>query len=290
MRSMLGEGAPLSATSIARLKERWLADYEKWKTRDLSDLDVVYLWVDGVYVKAGLEKEKACLLVALAGLSDGRKEFVAIDCGYRESTDGWGALLRSLRDRGLKAPRVVIGDGHLGIWSALAQVWPESDSQRCWNHRFLNVLDQVPKKKQAHARLHLRAIPASPTRRAAEIAKDKFTAWCKRHGCEKAAAILDQDWERMVTFYSYPKEHWVHLRTSNPIESPFAAVRLRTNAAKRFKKAENATAVIWKTMMTGEKTFRRLNSPELLPRVAAGVRYVDGEEVINNRITRGAAA
>lgn len=290
LRGLLGEGAPLSASSIARLKEKWQAEYEAWRTRDLSGLEVVYLWVDGVYVKAGLEKEKACLLVALAGLSDGTKVFVALECGYRESTESWGALLRGLRDRGLNAPKLVVGDGHLGIWSALAQVWPESDTQRCWNHKLMNVLDRVPKKKRAHARMLLKAIPASETRRAAETAREKFAAWCRKNGFERASEILAQDWERMMAFYAYPKAHWMHLRTSNTIESPFAFVRLRTDASKRYKKAENATAIIWKTMMVAERTFRRLRAPELLSVVAVGAQFADGEKINRTVATRGAAA
>ena len=251
---------------------------------------MVYLWVDGVYVKAGLEKEKACLLVALAGLSDASKVFVALECGYRESTESWGALLRGLRDRGLRAPKLVVGDGHLEIWSALAQVWPEAGSQRCWNQKMMNVLDRVPKKKQAHAKVLLKAIPASETRRRADAAKEKFVTWCRKNGCEKAAETLAQDRERMVTFYGYPKAHWVHLRMSNAIESPVAAVRLRTDASKRYKKAENATAVIWKTMMVAERTFQKLNAPELLSKVAASAEFADGEEITRKVAAKGAAA
>lgn len=275
LRGLLGEGAPLSASSIARLKEKWQAEYDAWKTRDLSDLEVVYLWVDGVYVKAGLEKEKACILVALAGLSDGTKVFVALESGFRESTESWARVLRGLRERGMSAPKLVIGDGHLGIWSGLSQVWPEADEQRCWNHKLMNVLDLVPKKKQAHARMLLKAIPASETEKGAEHQRDKFVAWCKNR-CEEAAKTLVRDWERMVTFYSYPKPHWVHLRTSNAIESPFASVRLRTDASKRYKKVANATAIIWKLMLVAERTFRKLNAPELLKQVLAGEVFKDG--------------
>ena len=277
LRGLLGEGAPLSASSIARLKEKWQAEYDVWKTRDLSDLEVVYLWVDGVYVKAGLEKEKACILVALAGLADGTKVFVALESGFRESTESWARVLRALRDRGMSAPKLVIGDGHLGIWSGLSQVWPEADEQRCWNHKLMNVLDLVPKKKQVHARMQLKAIPASETEKGAEQQRDKFVGWCKKNGCEEAAKTLVRDWERMVSFYSYPKPHWVHLRTSNAIESPFASVRLRTDASKRYKKVANATAVIWKLMLVAERTFRKLNAPELLEQVLAGKVFKDGE-------------
>lgn len=276
LRGLLGEGAPLSASSIARLKAKWAGEFELWNQRSLEELEVVYLWVDGVYVKAGLEKEKAALLVVVAGLSDGRKVFLAITPGYRESTESWSAVLRELKRRGLRAPRLVLGDGHLGIWSGLAQVYPEAEEQRCWNHRILNVLDKLPKKRQAAAKALLCQIPYAPTLKEAEKDKEAFQRWCCQEGFKAAAELLDRDWERMVTFYRYPKEHWIHLRTTNPIESPFAAVRLRTDAAKRFKKVDNATALIWKIMMVAETTFRRLNAADLLKDVYQGAKYIDG--------------
>jgi transposase-like protein len=289
LRGLLGEGAPLSAPSIARLKASWQAEYELWKGRSVEDLEVVYLWVDGVYVKAGLEKEKAAMLVILAALRDGRKVVLAVESGYRESTESWAAVLRDLKRRGLAAPRLVIGDGHLGIWGALAAVFPEAQEQRCWNHRLLNVLDKLPLKRQAEARALLTKIPYAETREEAERQKRAFQTWCTKQGHTDVGRALDRDWDRMVTFYAFPREHWKHLRTSNPVESPFAAVRLRTAAAKRFKKVENATAVIWKTLLIAEKTFRRLDAPELLADVASGVVYVNGMRVVNRR-SEGAAA
>jgi putative transposase len=279
LRGLLGEGAPLSASSVARLKAGWQGEYEAWKRRSLADLEVVYLWVDGIYVKAGLEKEKAALLVVVAALRDGRKVVIAVESGYRESTEAWSAVLRDLKQRGMNGPRLVIGDGHLGIWAALANVYPEAGEQRCWNHRLLNVLDRVPKKDQAAARKLLTLIPYAATREKAEEQKAQFTAWCAKRGCPRAAEILEEDWERMVAFYGLPKEHWKHLRTTNPVESPFAAVRLRTDAAKRYKKVENATAVLWKLLMVAERSFRRLSAPELLAEVAEGAIYVDGIRV-----------
>jgi len=276
LRGLLGEHAPLSASTIARLKEKWHAEYESWATRPLNDLEVVYLWVDGVYVKAGLEKDKAAVLVVLAGLSDGRKTILTVTSGQRESTESWSAVLRDLKARGLRAPKLVVGDGHLGIWGALRNVFPEVDEQRCWNHRLVNVLDQVPKRERASATLMLRAMAYAETIQEASRLKAKFQQWCGKKGIEKAGRLLDRDWERMVTFYRYPKEHWPHLRTTNPIESPFAALRLRTDAAKRFKKAANATAVIWRMLLIAEKRFRRLRSPHLLQDVYQGVQYVDG--------------
>ena len=283
LRGLLGDGAPLSAPSIARLKAGWQAEYELWKTRSVADLEVVYLWVDGVYVKAGLEKDKAAILVVLAALRDGRKVILAVESGYRESTESWAALLRDLKQRGLQAPKVVIGDGHLGIWGALAAVFPEAAEQRCWNHRLLNILDKLPLTRQAEARSLLTQIPYAATREEAERLKRAFQTWCTKRGYAEVGRALERDWERMMTFYQFPREHWKHLRTSNPVESPFAAVRLRTAAAKRFKKVENATAVIWKTLLIAEKTFRRLDAPELLADVASGVLYVNGVRAVNRR-------
>jgi putative transposase len=279
LRGLLGEGAPLSASSIARLKADWQLEYFSWKNRLLSDLEVVYLWVDGIYVKAGLEKEKAALLVAVGALRDGRKVVLAVEAGHRESIESWSAILRDLKRRGMNAPRLVIGDGHLGIWGALSNVYPHTSEQRCWNHRIVNVLDKVAKREQPEASRHLAAIPYANSREEAEDQKKKFQQWCEKRGFSPAARLIDVDWERMVTFYSFPKEHWKHLRTTNPVESPFAAVRIRTGAAKRYKKVENATAVIWKTLMIAETHFRRLDAPELLAEVAEGALYVNGVRV-----------
>lgn len=289
LRGLLGAGAPLSPASVARLKASWQAEYGAWKTRAVDNLEVVYLWVDGLYVKAGLEKDKAAILVVLAALRDGRKVILAVESGYRESTESWAALLRDLKGRGLATPRLVIGDGHLGIWGALAAVFPDAQEQRCWNHRLLNVLDKLPRARQAQARALLTTIPAAETREQAEAQKRAFQAWCTKHGHAEVGRQLDRDWERLITFYRFPREHWKHLRTTNPVESPFARVRLRTAAAKRFRKVENATAVIWKTLLIAEKTFRRLNAPELLADVAHGVVYVNGVRAVNPRAKKAAA-
>jgi len=276
LRGLLGDAAPLSATSIARLKAGWQAEYETWKRRRLDDLEPVYLWADGIYVKAGLEKDKAAMLVLIAALRDGRKVVLAVESGYRESTESWAALLRDLTARGLRPPRLLIADGHLGIWSAVGTVFPTVAEQRCWNHRLVNVLDTLPKKLQAEARELLTKIPYAATRAEADRLKRGFQAWATKKGVAAAGRRLEEDWDRLVTFYAFPKEHWKHLRTTNVVESPFAAVRLRTAAAKRFKKVENATAIIWKTLLVAEQSFRRLDRPELLPEVAEGVAYIDG--------------
>lgn len=278
LRGLLGDDAPLSASTIARLKAGWQGEYDLWRRRRLDDTEVVYLWCDGVYVKAGLEKEKAALLTIIAGLRDGRKIVLCVEAGHRESTEAWSNILRDLKRRGMNCPRLVLGDGHLGLWGALANVFPEAREQRCWNHRVMNVLDRINKKDQAAARQLVTSIPQSETREEAERRKKEFQAWCGEKYAD-AAKLIDRDWERMMTFYSFPKEHWRHLRTTNPVESPFATVRLRTTAAKRFKKVESATAVIWKMLLVAEQSFRRLNAPELLSEVAEGAVYVNGERV-----------
>ena len=276
LRGLLGEDAPISASTVARLKDKWNAELAEWRARLLDDLEVVYMWVDGVYVKAGLEREKAAILVVMAALSDGSKVVVSAVPGYRESTRSWSEVLRDLRDRGLNCPRMVVGDGHLGIWGALRNVWPEAGEQRCWNHKILNVFDKLPKRQHDQARLMLRNIPYAETRAKAVRLRKVFTRWCGDHSYDAASEAIERDWERMVTFYDYPREHWRHLRTTNPVESPFAALRLRTDAARRYKRVDRAIAVIWKMLMVAEKRFRRLQAPELMKDVYLGVRYVDG--------------
>jgi len=275
LRGLLGKGAPLSASSIERLRGKWVAEFEAWSRRSLRGLEPVYLWADGIYVKAGLEKDKAALLVIVAGLRDGRKVVLAVESGYRESAEAWGRMLRDLRARGMRAPRLVIADGHLGIWAALSQVLPEVAEQRCWNHKIVNVLDTLPKKLQAEARELLCRIPYAKTRREAEKLREEFRS-CYGQQHPKAVEILERDWERLVAFYGFPQEHWKHLRTTNPVESPFAAVRLRTAAGKRYRKVANATALIWRVLLVAERSFRRLDHPELLAEVAEGATYEDG--------------
>ena len=285
LRGLLGDGAPLSPSSIARLRATWEEQFETWQQRRLDDRELVYAWADGIYVKAGLEKDKAALLVVIGALSDGRKEILAIRPGHRESTESWRAVLRDLRDRGLPAPRLMLADGGLPIWSAVDQVWPEAAQQRCWNHKILNVLDDLPKRVQGAARALLTQIPTAKTRQQAQRRRDRFVA---RYGeaYPAAAATLERDWERMVTFYDFPEAHWKHLRTTNPVESPFASVRLRTNAGKRYKRVQGATALIWRLLRVAETRFRKLNAPELLPAVFAGRRYQDGKPIQEDASTR----
>ena len=275
LRGLLGEGAPLSASSIQRLKARWQREYEEWKGRDLSNLEVVYQWADGIYVKAGLEKDKAALLIIIGALTNGTKVFLACESGYRESKESWSGVLRELTGRGLNLGSLTIADGHLGIWSALGEIHPKGHEQRCWNHKIKNVLDSLPKRIRSEAGEYLKRIPYADTLKEAVKLRDAFVERYRKD-YSKAADKLLADWDRMVTFYSFPKEHWVHLRTSNVVESPFSMVRLRTDAAKRFKKVQNATAMIWKLLQVAEKSFRTLKGYWLLSEVYAGKIFVDG--------------
>jgi putative transposase len=211
----------------------------------------------------------------IGALTDGRKVVLAVESGQRESKESWGTVLRDLRARGLQPWRCTIADGHLGIWAALGEQQPTAAEQRCWNHRITNVLDAMPKKYQADARTLLCAMPYADTQAACEKLRAQFDMRY-RPRAPKAVERLGHDWERLITFYQFPREHWRHLRTTNVVESPFAAVRLRTTAAKRFQKVDSATAMIWKVLQVAQKTFRRLNAPELLPAVYAGATYVDG--------------
>ncbi|MBI4618744.1 MAG: IS256 family transposase [Desulfobacterales bacterium] len=275
LRGLLGEGAPLSATSIGRLKAKWQMEYEEWQGRDLSSFEVVYQWADGIYVKAGLEKDKAALLIIIGALTNGKKVFLACESGYRESKESWSGVLRDLTDRGLKLGSMTIADGHLGIWSALGEIHPKGHEQRCWNHKIRNVLDSLPKRIRSEAGEYLKRIPYADTIKECIGLRDVFVERYRKD-YPKAAEKLLRDWDRMVTFYSFPKEHWVHLRTSNVVESPFSSVRLRTDAAKRFKKVLNATAMIWKLLQVAEKGFRTLKGYWLLSDVHAGKMFTDG--------------
>lgn len=281
LRGLLGEGAPLSAASIQRLKDKWQTEYNEWKEQDLSEMEVVYQWADGVYVKAGLEKDKAALLILIGALTNGKKVLLACGSGYRESKESWQGLLRNLRGRGLRLGRLTIADGHLGIWSALGEIHPEGEEQRCWNHKIRNVLDALPKRVRGEAREYLCKIPYAESHQECERLRNAFVLRYQKD-YPKATQKLQADWERMVTFYGYPKEHWVHLRTTNVVESPFSAIRLRTDAVKRFKKVENATAMIWKLLTVSEKRFRTLKGFWLLPAVYAGDQFIDGVKAVKN--------
>jgi transposase-like protein len=275
LRGLLGEGAPLSASSIQRLKVRFELEYKTWINRDLSNLAVVYWWADGLYVKAGIADRKSALLTIVGALTTGEKILLACESGERESKESWLQLLRDLKSRGLKFPRLTVADGHLGIWTALGELHPAGEEQRCWNHKLTNVLNALPRKAQPQAAEVLKAMPYAATQTECERQRDAFVRLYRKTD-PKAVDTLLRDWDRMVTFYAFPKEHWVHLRTTNVVESPFAAVRLRTDASRRYKRVDGAQAIIWKMLRLAEQTWRRLNAPELLPLVASGVPCKDG--------------
>jgi len=279
IRGLLGEGAPLSPSSIDRLRSRWQQEFDQWRTRRLDDRELVYVWADGIYVKAGLEKEKAALLVLIGAMKDGTKEVLTVVPGYRESKESWLAVLRDLRDRGLCPPKLVVADGAAGIWGAVDEVWPLADNQRCWNHKIMNVLDRLPKQVQREAKKLLSSIPVAGSSAQAEKLRDAF-AERFRARYPQAVTTLERDWDRMLTYYSYPAEHWKHLRTTNVVESPFATVRLRTDAARRFQKTANATAMIWKLLMVAEQRFRKLGGQVELAEVYEGEKFVDGKKVV----------
>jgi putative transposase len=289
LRGLLGEGAPLSASSIERLKAKWQREYEEWKHLDLSTLEVVYQWADGIYVKAGLEKDKAALLIMIGALTNGKKVFLACESGYRESKESWSGVLRNLKTRGLKLGRLTIADGHLGIWAALGEIHPEGKEQRCWNHKIRNILDCFPKRIRAEAGEYLKRIPYAESLSECTRLRDTFVERYRKE-YPKAVEKLLCDWDRMITFYSFPKEHRVHIRTTNVVESPFSSVRLRTDAAKRFKKIQNATAMIWKLLQVAEKNFRALKGFWLLPDVYKGIECVDGIMEHEIRVPEGMAA
>lgn len=278
LRGLLGEGAPLSKASIQRLRQCWTEEFEAWSNRSLEGREVVYLWADGIYVKAGLERDKAAVLVVIGALRDGTKEVLALRSGYRESEESWSEVLRDLKARGVGAPRLLVADGNAAIWAASRRVWPEAREQRCWNHKTRNVLDRLPQREQAGAKELLREVAYAPSRAEALKAREAFSKRYKPW-YPKAVDVLEDDWDRMVAFYDFPEAHWKHLRTTNIIESPFASVRLRTGAAKRYKKVESATALIWKLLTVAEKRFRRLDAPHLLSDVYEGRKFVDGKPV-----------
>lgn len=277
LRELLGEGAPLSASSLQRLKEKWQGEYEQWKGTAIEEKEWAYLWADGIYVKAGIGKEKAALLVVIGVQKDGQKRFLALEPGYRESKESWALVLRQLKTRGMKSARLFVGDGHLGLWAAVGEVYPQAQEQLCWNHKMLNVIDAVSHKEQADVRKLLTAMMYAESREEA-LKERKIFEQAFRHN-PKAVKTVVENWERLTTYYNFPSEHWKHLRTSNVVESPFSRVRLRTTASRRFKSQINATCLIWKTLMIAEMSFRKLNAPHLVEKVAEGKKYDNGKEV-----------
>src|SRR5436190_7318784 len=263
-RALVGETAALSPSSILKLKEDWQREYELWKKRPLRGR-FVYLYADGFYLKAGAERDKTAVLVVLGVDEQGHKELLAMERGYRESSASWSEVLRSLKERGLgEAPLLAIGDGALGLWAALDEVFPTTRHQRCWNHRRLNVLDKVPKRLHSEVRTRLTALAEAPTHLECERRRDGLCAWLRSRGQAAAAACLERDWEDFVTFYDFPEEHWVHLRTTNPIESIFSGVRLRTDASKRLRVPDNALYLVFKLVLRLSLNWRGINAPNQL--------------------------
>ena len=276
-RALLGADAPLSSSTMLRLKDDWATEYETWRKRSLAGQRYAYVWLDGIYVGCGQEREKTVLLCVLWVREDGQKELLALEPGYRESTESWADVFRSLRERGLTAPLLAIGDGCLGAWAALDQVFPQTRHQRCWNHRVLNVRDKLPKRRQAAVRKELKAIWDAPTRQEAEERRDRYVVALRAEGQDAAAETVLRDWDDFVTFYDFPQEHWLHLRTSNAVESVFSGVRLRTDVAKRVHRRENAVYLVFKLVKRLGQNWRALNGGRtVMTLVLAGRRFIDG--------------
>jgi putative transposase len=275
LEGFFGSKAGLSASTICRLTEAWQAELEEWKTRDLSDVDYVYWWADGVHFNIRLEEDRLCCLVIVGVRPDGTKELVAVDDGYRESTDSWAELLRSLRDRGVVAPVLAVGDGALGFWGALRDVFPSTREQRCWVHKTANCLDAMPKRVQPEAKAAIASIYGAETRADALVAvqafADRFAEW------PKATAKITGELDTLLAFYDFPAEHWVHLRTTNPIESTFATVRLRTKVTKGAGSREAGMAMAFKLLDAAQARWRRINGHDLVPLVRAGATFIDGK-------------
>jgi putative transposase len=279
--ALLGPEAPgLSAATVRRLTEAWQEEHARWQQRDLSARRYVYLWADGVYFTPRLEHDPQCLLVLIGADASGRKELVAVEDGFRESAQSWRELLLRLRDEnGLKLdPELAVGDGALGFWQALHEVWPQTRQQRCWVHKVANVLNKLPPSLQGKAKQDLHAIYEAESRKAAEDAFDRFIAkYRAKH--DKAVTCLTKDRELLLTFYDFPAEHWKHVRTTNPIESTFATVRLRTDKTKGCLSRQTALAMVYKLAKSAERSWRRLDGSQRLAQVIQGVRFRDGEPV-----------
>ncbi len=278
---LLGPDAPgLSAATVRRLVADWQEEAERWQRRDLGARRYVYLWADGVYFTPRLEQERQCVLVLIGADVDGRKELLALEDGYRESAQSWRELLLRLRDaNGLAAPpALATGDGALGFWKALHEVWPTTRQQRCWVHKTANVLNLLPKSVHGKAKKDLHAIYEAESRDKAEAAFDRFV---EKYGAkyDKAAACLAKDRTALLAFYDFPAEHWKHVRTSNPIESTFATVRLRTDKTKGCLSRETALAMVFKLAKSAERRWRRLDGTKRLGQIIEGVRFRDGEPV-----------
>lgn len=280
--ALLGKDAPnLSPAVISRLTAEWQGEYERWQRRDLSARRYVYVWADGVFLQARMEDHGECMLVLIGATPEGKKELIGFQVGVRESTQSWRELLIDVKQRGLQiAPEIAVGDGALGFWKALDEVFPGTRHQRCWVHKTVNVLDKVPLSVQANMKKDLREVYWAPSRAAAETAIDVF-AEKYRAKYSRAVECLTKDRETLLAFYDFPAEHWDHLRTTNPIESVFATVRHRTVRTKGSLSSTTARLMVFKLVVAASKTWRRLKGTNQLPKVIAGVRFNDGIEVIH---------
>jgi len=278
---LVGKEAPnLSAAVISRLTAEWKDEYDRWQKRDLSARRYVYVWADGVYLQARMEDNAECMLVLIGATPEGKKELVGFQVGARESAQSWRELLVEVKQRGLKiAPEIAVGDGALGFWKAIDEVFPGTRHQRCWQHKTANVLNKVPLSVQANMKKDLREVYLAPNRASAEVAIDVFA---EKYGLkyDKAVECLTKDRETMLSFYDFPAEHWDHLRTTNPIESVFATVRHRTVRTKGSLSSMTAKLMVFKLVIAASKTWRRLQGQNQLPKVIGGVRFQDGVEVI----------
>jgi putative transposase len=270
------EAAGFSATTITRLLKVWQEEYQAWRKRSLEGKDYVYIWADGVYFNVRLEQDRLACLVIIGVLPDGRKEVIAIEDGYRESTESWASLLRGLKRRGMPAPVLAVGDGALGFWAALREVYPETQEQRCWKHKIANVLDKLPKRLQPRAKDMLREIMRAPDRESALEDMARFSEeFSARY--PKAVETLTKDQEQLLTFFDFPAEHWIHLRTTNPVESPFATVKARTKVTKGAGSRKAGLAMAFKLLLAAERHWRRVNAPHLVALVRAGVKFPNGQ-------------
>ena len=276
--ALLGPDCPgLSATTVTRLAGTWQDEHRQWSQRDLCDKDYVYVWADGIHFNIRLEEDRQCILVLLGATADGHKELIAVQDGHRESEQSWAGMLRQLKHRGLAVdPKLAIADGALGFWAAARKLWPATREQRCWVHKTANVLDKMPKRLQPEAKDNLQQIWMASTRQQAEKAFDLFVA---TYEAKYPAAVncLTKDRDVLLTFYDFPAEHWRHLRTTNPIESTFATVRLRHRRTKGNGSRQACLAMVFKLCQSAEKRWRRLNGHALIHDVITGVEFIDGE-------------
>lgn len=277
LQALLGPDAPgLSATTVVRLKQVWRQEYESWSKRSLEGQRFVYIWADGIYSNIRLDDERQCLLVVIGALADGRKQLLAVHDGFRESELSWKELLEDLKSRGLKLPpKLAVGDGGLGFWAALRKVYPTTREQRCWVHRTVNVLDKLPQSMHGKAKQALHDIYLAESRQAAEQSLDRFVALYQAK-FPKAVECLSKDRESLLTFYDFPAEHWGHLRTTNPIESTFATVRLRQRRTKGCGSREASLTMAFMLARQAERHWRRLNGSEVIVHVIEGRKFKDG--------------